>query len=122
MRTAGQDGFTLIEILIALTVFSIAILGITAMQSSSIRGNQQARVISEEVLEAVSQVEALRMLAYDDALLAVGTHSNGDAAWDVALVNGAAQNEYKTIEFTLSWTLLGNARSYTINFIKSSEL
>lgn len=112
MAKDAQDGFTLIEILIALTVFAIAILGISAMQTSSIRGNMQARVISEEVMAAVSCVEKLRMVSYGDTELSAGSHTDVDddkATWVVTDEDG-----YKTVVFTYG-------DDFKITFIKSPE-
>lgn len=39
---AGRAGFTLLEVMIAGTVFTIGILGVTYMQSASVRSNQDA--------------------------------------------------------------------------------
>lgn len=121
MEIKREAGFTLIEILIAMSVFAIAILGVVAMQTSSIRGNMQARVIGEEMLDATSRVEALRMLAYSGADLTDGTHTDGNATWVVSTVNSGAADEYKTVDLTLTWQLRGVAKSYSVSFIKSEE-
>lgn len=115
-----EDGFTLIEILIALSVFAIALLGVGAMQTTAMRGNQQAQVISAEVLQASSKAEALYAHAYSDSDLTAGTHTDGDYSWDVTTVNSGTTNEYKTIALTLTWQFRGAAKTYTINLIKSS--
>jgi prepilin-type N-terminal cleavage/methylation domain-containing protein len=116
-----EGGFTLIEILIAMAVFSIAVLGISAMQTSSIRGNMQARVIGEKALEASSQVEALNSLSYNDVGLTDGTYTDGDFSWIVTTVNLDVENEYKTVALTLTWPLRGADKTVTINLIKSHE-
>jgi len=61
-----QSGFTLVEVLIALFIFSVGILGLGAMQLNSIRGNSQARRISEATNVAADQIEKFFALDYDD--------------------------------------------------------
>ena len=116
---AREGGFTLIEILIAVSIFAIALLGVGAMQTSAVRGNHQAQVLSAEVLQASSKAEALYALSYSDANLADGTHTDSDFSWIVTTVNSGAANEYKTIALTLTWQFRGAAKTYTINLIKS---
>ena len=41
-QTGGQDGFTLIEVMIAVAVFAIGILSLSVMQTSAINGNASA--------------------------------------------------------------------------------
>ena len=60
-------GFTLIEVLIALTIFSIGVLAVAAMQMTTIRGIASARRITEATSLAENQIENLIQLPYDHA-------------------------------------------------------
>jgi len=60
-----QAGFTLIEILIAITIFAIGMLAIAKMQMSSIQGNYNASGMSEAVTLAQGRIEQLMVLDYD---------------------------------------------------------
>ncbi len=64
-----EGGFTLLEVLIALFIFTIGILGLNAMQLSSIVGNSKANVITETTNIASSRIESLLFLDYSDPLL-----------------------------------------------------
>ena len=55
----NQNGFTLIEIMIAVTVLAIGILGIAKMQIAAINGNASARKFTEANFFAQSQIETL---------------------------------------------------------------
>jgi prepilin-type N-terminal cleavage/methylation domain-containing protein len=61
----SSAGFTLVEVLIALVVFSIGILAVFAMQISAINQNAAARVQSEATGVAVHTMERLIVAPYD---------------------------------------------------------
>ena len=67
-----EQGFTLIEILIAITVFAIGILAVGKMQITAIQGNSRANQLTEAVTLAQSKIEELISLNYNDPLLADG--------------------------------------------------
>ena len=68
-HNADQRGFTLIEILIAITIFAIGILAVASMQISSINGNADAQRITDASTIAQDQLEELMALDYNDPLL-----------------------------------------------------
>lgn len=63
----NKKGFTLIEVLIGMVIFSIGILAVAALQASSTKGNASARRITEATALAESQIEDLMQLPYDHA-------------------------------------------------------
>ncbi|MGP8324102.1 MAG: type IV pilus modification PilV family protein [Methanosarcinaceae archaeon] len=69
-----ERGFTLIEVLIALAIFSIGILGVGTMQLRSTSGNTSARIRTEASVWAQDRVETLMLLSYNDAQLTTGAH------------------------------------------------
>ena len=70
-----QQGFTLIEVLIAMAIFSLGIMAVGAMQINSNNSNASARIHTEEYTWVVDQIERLTALPYDDADLTAGDHS-----------------------------------------------
>ncbi|MBM9535541.1 prepilin-type N-terminal cleavage/methylation domain-containing protein [Desulfobulbus alkaliphilus] len=71
-----NKGFTLIEVLIAIFIFSVGILGVATLQITSIQGNSNARQISEATNAITDRIEALLALDYNDPLLD-DTNGNG---------------------------------------------
>ncbi len=61
-----QDGFTLIETLIAMVIFTIGILGLFGMQAAAIKNNLAANNITIGSTWAMNQVELLLGLNYVD--------------------------------------------------------
>ncbi len=72
-----QDGFTLIEAVIALIVLSVGVLSLQRMQLTTIRGNGDAQSITAASTLAADRVEKLTALPYADASL---VDRNGDGA------------------------------------------
>lgn len=65
-----KRGFTLIETLIAIAIFSIGILAVGSMQISAINNNASARMRTEATIFASETVELLMSLEdYNDDLL-----------------------------------------------------
>ena len=59
-------GFTLIEVLIAMAIFSIGILAVGSMQVTSINSNARARMHTEGYTWVGDRIEGLTTLPYDD--------------------------------------------------------
>ncbi|MCP3940829.1 MAG: prepilin-type N-terminal cleavage/methylation domain-containing protein [Desulfobacteraceae bacterium] len=86
----NSDGFTLIEVLIALAIFAIGILGIATMQISSTNGNTGARKHSEASEFAQGQVDLLMATSFADlADGALVTASGYTVIWTVDPDNNA---------------------------------
>jgi len=56
----------LLEVLIALVILAVGILGAASMQVSSMRGNSQARQISESSSLVSDRIEIILSQSYDD--------------------------------------------------------
>ena len=70
-----RQGYSLIEVLIAMAVFSIGILAVFSMQITATNGNALARGMTENYNCALDKVEELLALPFNDADLAVGVHN-----------------------------------------------
>ena len=70
-----QGGFTLVEIMIALLVFGVGIVGLANAFPNGIRTREKARRMSVATFLAKEQVERLRSLSFNHADLAAGAHA-----------------------------------------------
>lgn len=70
MKNGNEKGFTIIEILIAMAIFAIGILGVAKMQMTATSGNTSSRGVTESANIGQQQIERLLSLAYDDPLVA----------------------------------------------------
>lgn len=135
-----NQGFTIIEVLIALAIFSIGILAVAALQITSIRGNSSAGIVTSNMTWAMDRVEELMALPYTDADLSAGDHSvaagnltmdsdgidnNSDGEIDEAGETGNVaiqwtvrdnmpMNQTKTVEITVTRTGWSGQKSVTL--------
>jgi type IV pilus assembly protein PilV len=68
-RRKSQQGFTLLEILIAIVVLAIGVLGVASMQTAAGGSNSVARQIMTAENLASQQLETFMLLPYDDPQL-----------------------------------------------------
>lgn len=74
-----QAGFTLLELLIALVVFAVGILGVYSMQMVSITGNSKSRIVSEGSTMGAGFLETIISWDYDHQAL-VDDDDSADAS------------------------------------------
>lgn len=121
----NQMGFTLIEILIAVSIFAVGMLAVGSMQISGIQGNASAQALTGASTWASDRVERLLSLPYDHAELSSGAHpavtpdpqNRYRLSWQV--IENAPINNIKTIAVTITWTDRQLNRSLTYNYYKA---
>lgn len=74
-RKTKEKGFTLIEVMVAIVIFSFALLGLAALQLGAIKANSTAMGTTEALNVAQTKMEELIGLQYTDAQL---VDTNGD--------------------------------------------
>jgi len=129
----NSNGFTLIEIVVALAIFSIGILAIASIQVSATTGNARSRFGTEAATLAQDQVERLMLLDYDPSIPAPefdaannGSRAYGDQTgryivdWTVSAPDTPVNNSV-SITVSVNWNESGKARAYRVNFVKISE-
>ncbi|MGD9079019.1 MAG: prepilin-type N-terminal cleavage/methylation domain-containing protein [Desulfobacterales bacterium] len=109
MRHRIDDrGFTFVELLIVIGIFSIGILAVASMQVTSINANSSARISGEATVLAANQIEELIASDYDtDADLNPGAHTLDKGAYTIDWVvtdsdiDSDGTNDSKTILVTV---------------------
>jgi type IV pilus modification protein PilV len=107
----NQHGFTIMEILIAMAIFGIGILGVAKMQISAITGNTSARIHSEASAIAQEQIESLMALSYTDI-------GDTGAACTIDYVNPVNVNGYEVNCAVLQETDINGDGNNDIKFIQ----
>jgi type IV pilus assembly protein PilV len=72
-----ESGLTLLEVLVAMAIFAIGLLGVVALQTTAMQGNATSIKMTRAVQLAGEQIESLLTLDYDNGLL-VDTSGNGE--------------------------------------------
>ncbi len=119
-----QDGFSLLEVLIAVSIFSVGLLAVASMQMTAAKGNHFSGALTEASYLAMDQMETLLSLPYTDDDLAAGGHPDPPltesiytVTWNVA--EDETTDNTKTIDVTIAWTERGSPRSLSFQGIKA---
>jgi prepilin-type N-terminal cleavage/methylation domain-containing protein len=107
----GIKGFTLIEVLIVIAIFSFGILGVAAMQVTATQSNASARRVSEATSLAENKIEELLKLPYDDDDLKAAfnphqeTQDPYEINWTVidSDLDANGDNDAKTVLVNVNW-------------------
>ncbi|MDP4857625.1 MAG: prepilin-type N-terminal cleavage/methylation domain-containing protein [Desulfobacterales bacterium] len=123
-RSTDRNGFALIEVLMAMVIFTVGILALTGLQITTISGNAEARMQTEATAIGARVVERLRSLPFDHDDLVPKVHPHSLPAsvsrpytvdWTVRAdtpVNGT-----KTVRVTVTPFNKINGRTVTISTI-----
>jgi type IV pilus assembly protein PilV len=119
----AQKGFSLIELLIAMSVLAIGMLAAASMQYSAVRNNTSGNVSTQAAMLAKAQLEMLKNQDIDSAALAPGDYSdptpmdeNGNPGgiynrfWRIDSLGTSARR----IRVTVQWTKFGGPRSVVL--------
>ena len=118
-----ERGFSLIEVMIALAIFSIGILGVASMQILSVNYNSHARRTTEGTSWGVERMERLMTLPYADADLNDATNPHTDARGIYNITWNVIDNtDNKIINMTVSWTVRGITKNILFNYVKPQDI
>ena len=124
-------GFTLVEVLVAITVFSVALLELGRMQIVANQVSSAASRLSRATALAQDKIEQLMAVPYNDALLADLTPVGATTAytdpsppqgytvrWSVDTDSPRAG--VKTVNIVVAWQNRGKAKDFQLVFYKES--
>lgn len=126
----NDNGFTLIEMLIAISIFAIGFLAVASLQVSAGKSNLTASEITAAANIASDQMERLIGVSFDDTLVdpAANPHLDNQGKYNIQWVvtdtdlNVDGEDDAKIVNLTVNWTpyLNGGAtqRNVNIDFIK----
>jgi type IV pilus assembly protein PilV len=116
----ADQAFTLIEVLIAMAIFSIGILAVAALILSTTRNNTNGNILTEATMLARAKIEEVKREA-DAGALTNGTETENNIdtqgnpggiytrGCDISTVGNSRQ-----IQVTVSWTRQGRSRNVVL--------
>ena len=109
-------GFTLIEVMIAMAIFSIGILAVGSMQLWNTKNNTTGNITTQATMLARQKLEELKTVP-DVTALASNSDTVGIYArkWDVTNPLGGSTSRQITV--TVSWNRRGQNRKVTLESI-----
>jgi Tfp pilus assembly protein PilV len=121
--TGNENGFMIIEGLIAIAVFTIVMTYITAMIVGSVKTNDLGRDITDATSLGADVVERISLLPYNDPNLQNNTYVEPDAmdgkySFAINTATDAVLENTMLITVTVNWRYRGTARSVIITDIK----
>jgi type IV pilus assembly protein PilV len=103
-RPKKSAGFTLIELVVAILVFALGIMGIMKMHSASVQSNNYSMQLTEALSIAEDQMEILRGMGFASNVMSVG-------APHTQTINDSGNQVTRGIPYNISYTVTdpGNA-------------
>jgi type IV pilus assembly protein PilV len=113
-----EDGFTLIEVLIALTIFAVGLLGVAAMQTSAIKVNSTAGKLTNLSTWGMDKIEELSALPYSDPLLDSAGNPHQEVSGDYTISWTVFDDNPATSIKNITITVTGRGKTANISFYK----
>jgi type IV pilus assembly protein PilV len=128
---ATEKGFTLVEVLTAIVVFSLALLGLEKMHIAAIQVNAVASRLTQASTLAQDRVERLMAMPYNDPMLADTTATGIFTSytdpnppqgytirWEVD--SDVPSANIKTINIFVTWKNLQASKTFSLSMQKSN--
>ncbi len=120
-----NDGFSLIEVLIAMAILTISIFGLYSLQVTNIQRNNKGNAITSASTWGTDQVEYLLALDYEHPDLADGSHGPFnrelyDISWVVSTDTPLVGS--KSVTISVNSLIHGGRHSYQVSCIKGKNI
>jgi type IV pilus assembly protein PilV len=125
--TKKEGGFTLLEVIMAISILTVGLLAVASMQASAIRGNAISRDYTESTDKVQDVMEKLLSLNFSANELNAGDHTEGELGLDTTdkySVIWSVQNDtpisgVKTIFVTVQWQERGVQKSHAFAILRN---
>ena len=120
-----NQGYTLVEVLIAMAIFAVGFLALASLQIRSISQNASSRMYTDATTMAVESMERLISLPYDHAELDQGNNPHSTQTTEGYTIEWNIQDN---VPMTATKTIVINvtganpyAKPITISFVKGQS-
>lgn len=114
-RITTQKGFTMIEILVAIFVIVVALMGILTVASMVIGGNTYSRDFTTAITLTQETLEELKNDGYDN--VTGGTESSSIFMTTWSVTDDTPEADMKTVTATTTWSRKGQSHTVTLRTI-----
>ena len=123
-RHAVSGGFSLIEVMIAMALFSIGLLAVASMQGTNVRNNTTGNITTQASMLARARLEQLKSM--DITALVPGDYADPTNIDADGNPGGIYQRQWRiqsmspdlrSVEVTVGWDRLGQRRSVTLTTV-----
>jgi len=125
MPLRNDRGFSLVEVLVAMTILAIGLLALAGLQVTAIRGNLHGGTISQATALAEEQVELIRDMDYADVL---AIDPSPESPINNIYIRSTSVDDLPTpisdlkrVTVTVSWTLGNQTHQVQLRTIVSNE-
>jgi type IV pilus assembly protein PilV len=112
----GERGFTLLEILIGISIFAVGVLAVATMQISAIRNNRLGNEVTQATFLAEDKLEELKnsgdIASEPDSIDQQGIFTR---SWQISPAAGNSQ----LVTVTVTWTIQGASHNVVLSTITS---
>ncbi len=115
--TDNQSGFTIIEVIIAMTMLAVALLGLLGATGSAVRALSESDRMVTAAFRANEQLEQLEALGCDAANSGTASEQGVNLSWTVA---GAPTDRSRPIMLTATYQM-GRGRVRVDTFEKALQ-
>ena len=123
-KSKKDEGFTLIEVLIAISIFAIGMLAVATMQISAIKVNSNAGKITTRITWAQDKLEKLMALPYTDSQLQAAGSPFQETTSDGYIVSWTVEDDPPSLDILgvklITVTVTGQGKTTRVSYVKPS--
>lgn len=110
-----QEGFSLIEVMVALTFLAIGLLGVAQMIPAGLAGVTQARVRTNAVQAAQAKIDELRITDYENVVAGNYSETVDNYTLDWTVTTDDPIPGMKRVDLTASWQNPAGTQAVAVN-------